>query len=76
MKFKLGNRVRGAPDWCWGKQGQDSNGNRVSGVITELRYDDELFPYRVEWQNGHKNVYRDNDLIPARDGPLDLNKWS
>ena len=77
LRFKLGDKVKGVPNWPWGSQDQDKNGKRTVGVITAVRIDHHagLFPYSVLWANGHKNTYEDKDLKPAQEGPINLDKW-
>lgn len=77
LRFKLGDKVKGAPNWPWIPQDQDKNGKRTVGVITAVRRDtrDGLFPYRVRWANGYEHSYNDEDLKPAQEGPINLDKW-
>lgn len=63
MVFKLGDRVKIRPGTDHYGRGMN-NPTDVAGEVIEVK--DWGFPYRVKWDDGTCNTYRDEDLMRDR----------
>lgn len=56
MAFKVGDRVRRGPNWCYATQ--DLYKGRPSvGIVTEIQDNDEDVWCQVAWEGGYQNNY-------------------
>lgn len=62
-RFKVGDHVMISPSSIYWGEG-DFNPSGIEGVVTrdDLNVDNHI--YQVEWDNGVRNVYREEDLVP------------
>jgi len=65
-KYEIGEKVRINPDSQYYDQAMEKGGDGF-GVVVKLYDDNDDYFYCVKWSNGHRNEYRDIDLLPIKE---------